>query len=104
VADINGTNAGSTQAVRFSQVQWSWIIEIGDAASGATAIADEIGNRVTAESVLIRNLGGFSGGYWQGSGANANASSVDETFTVTGTADGSRPTTRTIQQLQPSRS
>jgi hypothetical protein len=84
---INGKDAGTTHAVSCSQVQRLWTIEAGDRASGATAII-ESGDTVTAKLVEIRNLGGFSGTYWESNGGNADARIVGNTWMIAGTVDG----------------
>ena len=84
---INGKDAGPTHAVNCSQVDWTWIIDAGDKAAGATAVV-EGGGALTAKSVEIRNLDGFSGTYWDGNGGKADASIVGDTWMITGTVDG----------------
>jgi lipoprotein LpqH len=84
---INGRDMGRTHALSCSQVQRLWTIDAGDHTSGATTIL-ESGDNVAAKFVEIRNVGGFSGTYWEGNGGNADASIVGNTWTVSGTVDG----------------
>ncbi|MDT5132887.1 MAG: hypothetical protein QOE41_2198 [Mycobacterium sp.] len=85
---INGSDAMSTNVLKCTQLQWSWMIGIGDEASGATVTIDERAETPTAKSVHIRNIGNFTGIYSEGDGGNATANFARETFTVAGTADG----------------
>jgi len=84
---INGGNALQTEAVECTQLQWSWTIDIGDTESGAKVNIDGSGQTPTATSVHIHNVGGFSGISSQGNG-NADTRVSDQTFTITGTANG----------------
>ena len=43
---------------------------------------------LTAESVSINNLGGFTGSYNAGLGGNAEVTMAGSTYDITGTADG----------------
>jgi hypothetical protein len=43
---------------------------------------------LTAESVSINNLGGFTGSYNAGLGGNADVTMTGRTFAITGTATG----------------
>ena len=95
---INGNTVASKQSVTCSQQannlpgqkpQWFWTIAIGDRdVSGVRAMLNGSGEKITAESVHILNLGGFTGTYSEGDGGEANASFGSETFTITGKADG----------------
>ncbi len=84
---INGSDALQTQAVRCTQLQWTWRIDIGDAASGANVNVDTSKANPTATSVHINNVGGFSGIYSQDNG-DADTRVSGETFTIAGTANG----------------
>jgi ipoprotein LpqH len=63
-------------------------IEIGGEVSGATVVIDQHQTPVTATSVHIQNLSGFTGMWSPHDGSTANASLNGDTFTVSGTADG----------------
>jgi hypothetical protein len=84
---INGKAVGNAAAVNCFQADWLWTIEAGDKAAGATAVV-QTGDMLTAKSVQIRNLGGFTGTYWEGNGGKADASVVDNMWTITGTVQG----------------
>ena len=84
---INGSSALQTQAVQCRRLQWTWMINIGDAGSGADVDIDTSGRTPSTTSVHIHNVGGFSGIYSQGNG-DADTRVSDETFTITGTANG----------------
>jgi Mycobacterium 19 kDa lipoprotein antigen len=95
---INGNTVASRQRVTCSQQantlpgsqpQWYWTIAVGDReVSGVRALLNGSGDKLTAESVHILNLGGFTGTYSMDNGGEASASFGSETFTITGTADG----------------
>jgi lipoprotein LpqH len=84
---INGTDTGMAYPVRCSQVSWNWAIETLDKKTGFTAFVGTE-QSVTAKFVQIRNLGGFTGGYWAGTVGDGKASIANGTFTITGTAEG----------------
>jgi lipoprotein LpqH len=86
---INGNTVASQQAVTCTQQEWYWTITIGDQnVSGVKAMVNGKGDKLTAESVHILNLGGFSGTYAKNGGEDASASFGSETFTITGKANG----------------
>ena len=95
---INGNTVATKQTVTCSQQantvpgtapQWYWTIAVGDKnVSGVRALLNGSTDKLTAESVHILNLGGFTGSYSSDDGGEASASFGSETFTVTGTADG----------------
>lgn len=94
---INGQDAGTTDAVQCSSTEWLTTIDTGDQASGVTAI---VSNRdeLTAESIGINNLGGFTGSYNAGLGGTAKVKMIDRTYEISGTADGfdtAKPSFRT---------
>ncbi len=78
------------QIVKCTQVQWYRTIDIGGDISGAKVVVDERGQPIKAESVQIRNSGGFTGMYSQGDGGDASLSLSGDRFTITGTAHGYR--------------
>ena len=78
------------QIVKCTQVQWYRTIDIGGDFSGAKVVVDERGQPIKAESVQIRNSGGFTGMYSQGDGGDASLSLSGDRFTITGTAHGYR--------------
>jgi ipoprotein LpqH len=84
---INGRDTGEAHPVACSQFGWDWKIETLDEAPGFTAMF-ETGNTLTAESVEIRDLGGFTGSYWRYTVGDAEARVVGDAFTLIGTAVG----------------
>jgi hypothetical protein len=84
---VNGTDV-KMQTVRCSQQEWFRTIQIGGEATGARVVIDQRAAPVTALSVRIHNLGGFTGMYSQHDGGSANASLSGDTFTITGSAEG----------------
>jgi ipoprotein LpqH len=98
---IDGQDAGTTHSVSCTQVGWSNTFDTGNGDSGTTAVVDT-GDQVTAESVQIRNVNGFSGSFSAGTYGNADASIAGQTFTITGTALGymaDKPTNRIPQHF-----
>jgi hypothetical protein len=77
------------------------MFDIGDKDSGTTVVVDT-GDQVKAQSVQIRNINGFSGGFSAGTYGNADASIAGQTFVITGTALGymaDKPTSRIPQHF-----
>ena len=67
---VNDVDTGSTDAVACTTAGPLTTITTGDAASGITALVSNKG-ALTAESVSINNLGGFTGSYNAGLGGEA---------------------------------
>jgi hypothetical protein len=84
---VNGNDV-KMHSVRCSQLEWVRTIEIGGEVSGATVVIDQHATPVTATSVRIQNLGGFTGMWSPHDGSTANATLNGDTFTVSGSADG----------------
>jgi lipoprotein LpqH len=84
---VNDANAGSTDAVTCSAAGPLTTITTGDGESGVTALVSNK-DELTAESVSIRNLGGFTGSYNAGLGGEATVTMTGRTYDITGTADG----------------
>jgi hypothetical protein len=84
---INGNDA-KIHVVRCSQLEWYRTIDIGGDFAGATVVIDQRAEPLTAQSVRIQNLGGFTGMYSQRDGGNADMSLSGDKFTITGTANG----------------
>ncbi|MGV0794674.1 lipoprotein LpqH [Mycolicibacterium sp. XJ1819] len=86
---VNGQDTGVTDAVQCDSTGTLTTITTGDEAAGVTAM---ISNRdeLVAESVTIRDLGGFTGSYNNGLGdtAASEVSMIGRTYDITGTADG----------------
>ncbi len=101
---INGNTVASKQAVRCTQQQWYWTIAVGDQnVSGVKVLLNGSGDKFTAESVHILNLGGFTGMYSKDDGGDASASFGSETFTITGTAFGFNNGFNTYQPIEPAK-
>lgn len=87
---IDGRDGGTTHQVRCASRGFSTDISTGDEASGVTALVSG-GDALTAQSVTIRDLAGFTGNYNAGLGEpDAEVSMVGPTFVITGTATGFR--------------
>jgi len=84
---VNDADAGSTDAVACSAAGPLTTITTGDDQSGVTALVSSEGE-LTAESVTIRNLGGFTGSYNAGLGGEAKVTMTGRTYDISGTADG----------------
>jgi lipoprotein LpqH len=94
---INGQDTGTTEAVQCSSTGSLTTITTGDQASGVTAMVSSK-DELTAESVAINNLGGFTGSYNSGLGGTAKVTMTGRTYDITGTADGfdtAKPSFRT---------
>jgi len=84
---VDGKDA-RMQAVKCSQIDWYRTIDIGGDFAGAKVVIDQRAEPLTAQSVRIQNLGGFTGMYSAHDGGNADISLSGARFTITGTANG----------------
>ena len=84
---INGKATNSLQPVRCSQNGQSWTIETLDEEPGFTATI-QLGDPITAQAVDIRNLGNFTGIYWDDNLGKASAKVNQGKFTIRGEAQG----------------
>ncbi|HJT94351.1 MAG TPA: lipoprotein LpqH [Mycobacterium sp.] len=84
---INGQDTGTTETVQCTSTGSLTTIDTGDPASGVTAMVSNA-EELTAESVSINNVGGFTGSYNAGLGGNAKVVMIGRTYDITGTADG----------------
>nr|WP_232007201.1 lipoprotein LpqH [Mycobacterium intermedium] len=84
---VDGKDA-KVPVVKCTQVQWYRTIHIGGDFAGATVFLDGRGAKPFAESVRIKNMGGFTGMYSKGGQGDANLSVSGKSFTITGTAQG----------------
>jgi hypothetical protein len=84
---INGTDTGN-HVVKCWQQEWYRTIAIGGDFAKATVAIDERAEPLTAMSVRIQNLGGFTGMYAKNDGGDASMSFSGDKFTITGTANG----------------
>jgi lipoprotein LpqH len=62
-------------------------IAAGNPAAGVTALVSN-SNRLSAKSVTINDLGGFTGSYMEGLAGKADVTMVDQTYLIRGTAEG----------------
>ncbi len=87
---VDGSEA-KFNIVKCTQVEWYRTIHIGGDFAGATVQVDERREPVTAESVHIQNVAGFTGMYSQGDGSDGATTSLNGgKFTIAGTAHGSK--------------
>jgi lipoprotein LpqH len=84
---VNDADTGSTHAVACSAAGPLTTITTGDDQSGVTALVSSEGE-LSAKSVTIRNLGGFTGSYNAGLGGEAKVTMTGRTYNISGTADG----------------
>jgi Mycobacterium 19 kDa lipoprotein antigen len=84
---VNGNDA-KINVVKCSQLEWYRTIDIGGDFAGAKVVIDQRVVPLTAESVRIQNLGGFTGMYSKDDGGTADMTLSGEKFTITGTANG----------------
>ena len=84
---VNGNDA-KINVVKCHQLEWYRTIDIGGDFAGATVVIDQRAAPLTAQSVRIQNLGGFTGLYSKDDGGSADMSLSGDRFTITGTANG----------------
>jgi ipoprotein LpqH len=84
---VNGQSAETTHHLECSQDGWMHTIKTGDDKSGVTVVVDT-GNTVSAKSVVITNVGDFTGSVYENKIGKADATMIGNTFRVTGTAEG----------------
>jgi lipoprotein LpqH len=93
---IDNQDLGSTYSVACTPVGTMTTISTGEAGRGTTSVVENATN-LLASSVELRNLGGFSGSYWQGFEDQTKVRLTDNTYSIAGTATGFRaedPATR----------
>ncbi|MGE2717061.1 lipoprotein LpqH [Mycolicibacterium litorale] len=84
---VNGERA-TRVPVECSQAGWTWLIsDFGEETPGFSASLST-GETVTAHSVEIRDLEGFTGAFWEGTVGDGKAAIDEKTITITGTAKG----------------
>lgn len=84
---VNGQNIGTIEAVQCTPAGSLTTITTGDQASGITTLVSNK-EALTAESVDINNVGGFTGSYNAGLGGAAKVTMTGRTYDISGTADG----------------
>jgi ipoprotein LpqH len=93
---VNGQPAVTTHHVDCSQDGWMHTFKTGDAKSGVTVVVNT-GDTVRAQSVVITNVGDFTGSAYVNQIGTADATVIGTTFQVRGTAEGAT----TAQPNQP---
>lgn len=84
---VNHRALPATTAVKCAPIGSLTTITTGDTAAGVTAlVSNETG--LTAKSVSINDLGGFTGSYMEGLDGKIEVSMTGETYIIRGTADG----------------
>ena len=85
---INHATLPTTTAVKCLPIGSLTTITTGDSAAGVTAlVSNSIG--LTAKSVNIKDLGGFTGSYMDKLDGNiADVRMADQTYIISGVADG----------------
>ncbi len=84
---IDGNDAGGVLPVTCRQTGFTWYIQTPEKENGFTAVLAMDGPP-TAKSIEFRDLGGFSGNFWQGNIGDAQVTGNEGRYTITGTADG----------------
>ena len=88
---VNGQPASTTHKIDCSQDGWLHTLKTGDDKSGVTVVVNT-GDTVRAESVVITNVGDFTGSVFQSRIGKAEAKMIGTTFQVIGTAEGATTT------------
>jgi ipoprotein LpqH len=86
---VDGVKAGTTDAVSCTVTGPLTTITTGDDRSGSVSIVSNE-DALTAQTVSITDLGGFTGSYNAGLGGEATVTMTGRTYTISGTADGFR--------------
>ena len=84
---INGKATNALQPVTCYQTGEAWTIETLDKEPGFTATV-KLGDTVTPDLVNIRNLGNFTGTFWNDNLGKAQAKVSNGKFNVSGEAKG----------------
>jgi lipoprotein LpqH len=84
---INDRDLGNTISARCTPAGALMTIDTGDETSGSTSVVTNA-DGLSAQSVYIRDLGGFTGSYNLELAGNAEVSLTGNTYTITGNADG----------------
>jgi hypothetical protein len=99
---INGEATNALQPVTCYQTGDAWTIETLDKEPGFTATI-RLGDTVTAQTVDIRNLGNFTGTYWDDNLGKASAKVSQNKYTISGEAQGAfadKPNQSTSAQFE----
>ena len=82
---INGKATNALQPVTCNQTGQAWTIKTVDKDPGFTATI-QLGDEVKAQTVEIRNLGNFTGTYWDDNLGKAQARVSPGKFSISGEA------------------
>ena len=81
-------NTHTTRPPACSQIQGYRTIDIVDHDGRVEAVVLLSGERVIPQWVKIRNVGGFTGSFWEGGVGDAHVDLAQNTYTITGSAYG----------------
>jgi Mycobacterium 19 kDa lipoprotein antigen len=81
-------NTHTTRPPACSQIQGYRTIDILDHDGRVEAVVLLSGERVIPQWVKIRNVGGFTGSFWQGGVGDAHVDLAQNAYTITGSAYG----------------
>lgn len=84
---INDRTLSPTHSVKCLPLGSLTTIATGNPAAGITAFVSNQ-DALTADSVSINDLGGFTGSYMAGLGGKADVTMNDQTYTIRGSAEG----------------
>ena len=84
---VNGQSALITHRIDCTQDGWMHTFKTGDDKSGVTVVVNT-GDTVSAKSVVITNVGDFTGTVYENKIGKAEATVTGTTFRVNGTAEG----------------
>jgi lipoprotein LpqH len=84
---INNKALPAITAVKCLPIGSLTTITTGDTAAGITAVVSNA-TGLTAKSVSINDLGGYTGSYVDGLGGKTEVSMTGDTYMIRGTADG----------------
>lgn len=86
---VDGRQVAEHPRISCKQVQWKWFIETLEESPGFRAQV-HTGRTVDADLIRFDDVGGFTGSAWDDTGTpvKVDATLVDGTFTITGTATG----------------
>jgi ipoprotein LpqH len=85
--NLDGTEAGTTNAVSCSSTGTLTTINTGDENAGTTSSIDSA-EGLSVQFAQITNLGGFTGSYWADLGPSAKVEMTGQTYVMTGSATG----------------
>ena len=84
---INDRAIGNVTSVSCTQAGPLMTITTGDDTSGSTSVVSNA-DGMSAQSVYLRDIGGFTGSYNLDLGGSAEVEMTGNTYSITGSADG----------------